>query len=105
MRETGTIRACPYGHTRRLPNWVVNRIDEIGPPEKEDREVSNRRQPKVAHEDLIDLLLCSDEPARRLILFTALQTGELKRSEADSVLQMVVRLERAAGPAGSPVAA
>jgi hypothetical protein len=67
--------------------------------------VSIRRQPKVAHEDLIDLLLCADEPARRLILFTALKTGELKRSEADGVLQMVVRLERAAGPTGSPAAA
>jgi hypothetical protein len=67
--------------------------------------VSIRRQPKVTHEDLIDLLLSADDGARRLILFTALQTGELKRSEADGVLQMVTRLERAASPTTSAAAA
>ena len=67
--------------------------------------MSFRKQPEVLHEDLIDLLLSADEPARRLILFTALQTGELKKSEADGVMQMVGRLERAAGPATAHVAA
>lgn len=52
----------------------------------------------VPHADLIDLLLDSDEPTRKLLLFEALQTGAIMKSEAEAVLATVARLERAAGP-------
>jgi hypothetical protein len=50
------------------------------------------------HADLIDLLLDSDEPTRKLLLFQALQSGSLVKSEAEEILAMASRLERAAGP-------
>lgn len=53
---------------------------------------------QVPHADLIDLLLDSDEPTRKLLLFEALQTGAIMKSEAEEVLATVARLERAAGP-------
>ena len=58
-----------------------------------------RKTPQVqSHADLIDLLLDSDEPTRKLLLFQALQAGALMKSEAEEVMAMVARLERAAGP-------
>jgi hypothetical protein len=60
--------------------------------------VLNRKLPKVPHADLIDLLLDADEPTRRLLIFQVLQTGDLKKSEAEEVMAQVARLERAAGP-------
>jgi hypothetical protein len=58
----------------------------------------HRRPPRVPHADLIDLLLDSDEPTRKLLLFQALQSGALAKSEAEEILAMASRLERAAGP-------
>jgi hypothetical protein len=60
--------------------------------------VSLRRTPKVPHADLIDLLLDADESTRKLLLFQALQTGQLKKSEAEELIAQVARLERAASP-------
>ena len=48
--------------------------------------------------DLIDLLLDADEETRKLLIFQALQTGVVKKSEAEEVIAQVVRLERVAGP-------
>jgi len=58
----------------------------------------HRKPPQVPHADLIDLLLDSDEPTRKLLLFQALQSGALAKSEAEEILAMASRLERAAGP-------
>jgi len=60
--------------------------------------VFRRKPPQPQHTDLIDLLLACDEPTRRLLLFQTLQTGQLTKSEAEEVVAMVSRLERAAGP-------
>ena len=57
-----------------------------------------RKLPEVANADLIDLLLDADEPTRKLLLFQALQSGHLKKSEAEELIAQVARLERAAGP-------
>jgi hypothetical protein len=84
---------------RRIP------FSSIGRPDPEDREVLHRKNPEVAHADLIDLLLDADEPTRRLIIFQALQTGVLKRSEAESLIAQVGRLERIAGPRPETAAA
>ena len=64
----------------------------------EDRSVFHRKLPEVPQVDLIDLLLNADEPTRKLLVFQALQTGTLKKSEAEQVMAQVMRLERAAGP-------
>ncbi len=58
----------------------------------------NRKPREVPFSDLIDLLLDSDEETRRLVLFEALQSGEIKKSEAEQVIAQVERLERAAAP-------
>jgi hypothetical protein len=58
----------------------------------------HRKPPQIPHTDLIDLLLNSDEPTRKLLLFQALQSGQLTKSEAEEILAMASRLERAAGP-------
>jgi hypothetical protein len=60
--------------------------------------VFHRKPPQIQHADLIDLLLHADEPTRKLLLFQALQTGTLGKSEAEEVVAMVGRLERAAAP-------
>ena len=57
-----------------------------------------RKLPEVPQADLIDLLLDADEPTRKLLVFQALQTGTLRKSEAEEVMAQVMRLERAAGP-------
>lgn len=50
----------------------------------------------VSRADMIDLLLDADELTRRLLIFTALQTGALKKSEAEEVVAQIVWIERAA---------
>jgi hypothetical protein len=60
--------------------------------------ISIHRQPKVPHADLIDLLLDADEITRKLLLFQALQTGALRKSEAEELIGLVARLERVASP-------
>jgi hypothetical protein len=52
----------------------------------------------LSRRDLIDLLLDADELTRRLILFRALQTGALKKSEAEEVVDQMFWIERAADP-------
>jgi hypothetical protein len=46
-----------------------------------------------AQSSLVERLLHADELERRQLLLVALQTGELKRSEAGSLLRLVERLE------------
>jgi hypothetical protein len=58
---------------------------------------------RARHSDLIDLLLDADEPTRKLILFQALQTGLVKKSEAEQLVAHVARLERAAAPRSATV--
>lgn len=58
----------------------------------------NHKTPQVPHADLMDLLLDSDEPTRKLLVFQALQSGTLKKSEAEAVMAQVARLERCAAP-------
>jgi hypothetical protein len=53
---------------------------------------------QVPNADLIDLLLDADEATRKLIIFQALQTGAVKKSDAEEVMGQVLRLERAASP-------
>jgi hypothetical protein len=64
----------------------------------EDRSVFKRKPPEVPQADLIGLLLDADEPTRKLLVFQALQTGTLRKSEAEQVMAQVMRLERAAAP-------
>lgn len=53
---------------------------------------------------LVELLLSADELERRRLLLLALQTGELRRSEAADLLRLVDRLE-AVSRSSSPRAA
>ena len=50
---------------------------------------------------LVELLLGADEVERKRILLLALQTGELRKSEAGDLLRLVDRLEAVAGSADS----
>jgi hypothetical protein len=47
---------------------------------------------------LVEMLLDADEMERRRLLLIALQTGELKKSEAGELLRLVERLESVSGP-------
>jgi hypothetical protein len=80
---------------------AASRIGHTAAGVQEASDVFGRKTQQVQpvpHADLIDLLLDSDEPTRKLLLFEALQTGAIVKSEAVEVLAMVARLERAAGP-------
>lgn len=63
----------------------------------------NRKHPKNeearqdAHAVLVDRLLDANELERRCLLLVALQTGDLKRSEAGDLLHLVNRLESVSG--------
>ena len=57
-----------------------------------------RKMPEVPNADLIELLLDADQPTRKLLLFQALQSGSIMKSEAEEVIAQVARLERAAAP-------
>jgi hypothetical protein len=46
---------------------------------------------------LVEMLLDADELERRRLLLIALQTGELKRSEAEDLLRLVDRLQSVSG--------
>jgi hypothetical protein len=65
--------------------------------------VFNRKQPKSEEERqdaqsaLVEVLLDSDELGRKRLLLMALQTGELKKSEAAELLRLVERLESISG--------
>jgi len=64
----------------------------------------NRKQSKGDEETradvqdaLVEMLLDADELERRRLLLMALQTGELRRSEAAELLRLVDRLESVSG--------
>lgn len=65
--------------------------------------VFNRKPPRSpeARSDvqsaLVEMLLDADEIERRQLLLMALQTGELKKSEAGELLRLVDRLESVSG--------
>jgi hypothetical protein len=46
---------------------------------------------------LVEMLLDANELERRRLLLIALQTGELKKSEASELLRLVERLESVSG--------
>lgn len=48
-------------------------------------------------ESLVELLLGADDIERKRILLLALQTGELRKSEAADLLRLVERLEAVSG--------
>ena len=68
--------------------------------------VFNRRQPQTeesradTQSALVEMLLDVDELQRRRLLLIALQTGELKKSEAGDLLRLVARLEYVSGRHG-----
>lgn len=49
---------------------------------------------------LVEMLLAADELERKRLLLMALQTGELRKSEAAELLRLVERLESVAGSHG-----
>ena len=49
------------------------------------------------HSGLVEMLIDADECERRQLLLRALQTGELRKSEAAEVLRLVERLEAVGG--------
>lgn len=51
---------------------------------------------RVSPADLIELLLDADETTRKLLIFEALQTGALRKSEAEQIIDQLIGLERAA---------
>jgi hypothetical protein len=65
--------------------------------------VFNRRATKSAERRsdtqsaLVEMLLDTDDLERRRLLLIALQTGELKKSEAAELLRLVERLESVSG--------
>ena len=65
--------------------------------------VFNRKPPKSpetrsdTQSALVEMLLDADELERRQLLLMALQTGELKKSEAGELLRLVDRLESVSG--------
>jgi len=63
-----------------------------------------RRKPPKTQEDiedaqsaLVEMLLDADETERKRLLLLALQSGELKMSEANDVVRLVERLEKLSG--------
>ncbi len=58
-------------------------------PSEEERE--------AYQSGLVELLLGADEIERKRILLLALQTGELRKSEAADLLRLVDRLEAVSG--------
>jgi hypothetical protein len=55
-----------------------------------------------AQDALVEMLLDADELERRRLLLMALQTGELRRSEAAELLRLVDRLESVSAAAPEP---
>jgi F420-dependent methylenetetrahydromethanopterin dehydrogenase len=56
----------------------------------------------IAHADVIDLLLDADETTRKQVMLQVLQSGAVRKSEAEELMAQVLRLERVAGPRSSP---
>lgn len=57
---------------------------------KQPKDESGRADVQAA---LVEMLLDTDELGRRRLLLMALQTGELRKSEAPELLRLVERLE------------
>ena len=58
------------------------------------RKQSKDEETRIEAQDaLVEMLLDADELERRRLLLMALQTGELRRSEAAELLRLVDRLE------------
>jgi hypothetical protein len=96
-RTIGVVTRVKPGDT--LTRGQVRLAHHGRPPE--GSRVFNRKQPQdedVDHADLIDLLLDADEHTRRLIMNQVVQAGVLNKSEADTLIAHVLRLERVAGP-------
>jgi hypothetical protein len=60
--------------------------------------VFRKKMPEPEHTELIDRLLNVDPAERKMVIFEALQTGEIRGHEVDGVLGLVARLERVAAP-------
>ena len=58
---------------------------------------SNEEARSEVHSALVEMLLDADEMERRRLLLIALQTGELRKSEAADLLRLVERLESVSG--------
>ena len=67
---------------------------------KRDKEDQERQLDQAG---LVELLLNADETERKRILLLALQTGELRKSEAADLLRLVARLEAVSGTADHAV--
>jgi hypothetical protein len=65
----------------------------------------NERARLEVQSDLADMLLGMDELGRQRLVLLALQTGELRESEAKDFLRFVDRLESAGRPAPTPAGA
>jgi hypothetical protein len=61
-----------------------------------NRKHANDEQ-QTDHSGLVEQLLGADEVERKRILLVALQTGELRKSEAADLLRLVDRLEAVSG--------
>jgi hypothetical protein len=57
------------------------------------KPVEGEQSRNDAHSALVERLLYTQELERRQFLLVALQTGQLKRSEANDLLRLVERLE------------
>ena len=68
--------------SRRIQAVVFNRKQGVDEQSRSD-----------AQSALVERLLDADEVERRRLLLAALQTGELKKSEAGDLLRLVERLE------------
>jgi hypothetical protein len=80
--------ACrePYG----LGSDVVPEDSSVVFNRKQDEDGQSRDDAQSA---LVERLLHADELERRQLLLAALQTGQLKKSEANDLLRLVERLE------------
>jgi hypothetical protein len=61
---------------------------------KHSKEGEDRQ---IGQAGLVELLLGADETERKRLLLMALQTGELRKSEAADLLRLVDRLEAVSG--------
>jgi hypothetical protein len=66
------------------------------------KPAKNTESRSEAQSALVEMLLDADELERRRLLLIALQTGELKKSEATEMLRLVERLESVSAPGARP---
>ena len=69
------------------------------------RPSGNERARLEVQSDLAEMLLGMDEFGRQRLVLLALQTGELRESEAKDFLRLVDRLESAGRPETTPALA